>query len=106
MSQYRTALIVGAGSGLSAALARAFSGAGLKVALAARTPDKLAAIAAETGAKTFRCDAVKRDEVAKLFAAVTDQARRARRRRLQRELPPARAVRRARPRRGREVPDG
>ena len=41
-NRYRTALIVGAGSGLSAALARALSGAGLKVALAARTPDKLA----------------------------------------------------------------
>jgi NAD(P)-dependent dehydrogenase (short-subunit alcohol dehydrogenase family) len=71
--EFRTALIVGAGSGLSAALARAFSRGGLKVALAARTPDKLATIATETGARTFRCDAVKRDEVAQLFAAVTDQ---------------------------------
>jgi NAD(P)-dependent dehydrogenase (short-subunit alcohol dehydrogenase family) len=67
---FRNALIVGAGSGLSAALARAFAGAGMTVALAARTPDKLGALAAETGAKAFPCDAAERDDVARLFAAV------------------------------------
>ena len=73
-SNFRKALIVGAGSGLSAALARAFARAGLTVALAARTPDKLASLAAETGAKTFRCDAARRDDVQALFAAVTAAA--------------------------------
>jgi NAD(P)-dependent dehydrogenase (short-subunit alcohol dehydrogenase family) len=67
---YRTALIVGAGHGLSAALARTLAGAGLKVALAGRSPAKLAPLADETGAKTFACDAVKRDDVTALFAAV------------------------------------
>ena len=40
-SNYRTALIVGAGSGLSASLARLFSKNGMKVALAARSTGKL-----------------------------------------------------------------
>jgi NAD(P)-dependent dehydrogenase (short-subunit alcohol dehydrogenase family) len=67
---YRTALIVGAGSGLSASLARILSKAGLKVALASRTTDDLAALAAETGAGVFACDAAKEDQVARLFADV------------------------------------
>jgi len=46
---YRTALIVGTGPGLSASLARLFAKNGLKVALAARRTDKLAALCAETG---------------------------------------------------------
>jgi NAD(P)-dependent dehydrogenase (short-subunit alcohol dehydrogenase family) len=67
---YKAALIVGAGSGLSASLARVFAKAGLSVALAARSTDKLAALAQETGAKTFACDASRRDQVDKLFAAL------------------------------------
>ena len=42
---YRTALIVGVGSGLSASLARLFAKNGMKVALAARRADGLAALA-------------------------------------------------------------
>jgi NAD(P)-dependent dehydrogenase (short-subunit alcohol dehydrogenase family) len=64
------ALIVGAGSGLSAALARAFATAGMKPALAARTMADLSALAQETGAKLFTCDATKREDVCKLFADV------------------------------------
>ena len=41
MSQYRTALIVGAGSGLSASLARLFGKNGMTVALAARSTESL-----------------------------------------------------------------
>src|SRR5580704_917006 len=72
MSQmdYRNALIVGAGSGLSASLARLFAEAGMKVAIAARRPDNLSSLAQETGAKVFACDASKRDQVVKLFADV------------------------------------
>src|SRR3954468_9251293 len=70
MPDYRTALIVGTGSGLSASLARLFSKRGLKVALAARSTGKLAALAAETGAQLFDCDASKAADVEKLFAAV------------------------------------
>ena len=49
-----TALIVGTGSGLSASLARLFAKEGMTVALAARTPAKIAALAKETGARTDR----------------------------------------------------
>lgn len=67
---YRTALIVGVGSGLSASLARVFAGAGLKVALAARRAANLAPLAQQTSAKTYVCDATNRGDVAKLFADV------------------------------------
>src|SRR5260370_39425232 len=50
---YRTALIVGAGSGISASVARRLAAAGLSVRLAARNGKKLAAVAAETRAPTF-----------------------------------------------------
>ena len=70
MSEYRTALIVGAGSGLSASLARLFSKSGMQVALAARNMEKLNSVAAETGAKVFTCDATQGGEVERLFAAV------------------------------------
>jgi NAD(P)-dependent dehydrogenase (short-subunit alcohol dehydrogenase family) len=66
--KYNTALIVGAGSGLSAALARVLHGEGIKVALAARSTDDLAELAKETGARTFSCDASKRADVEKLFS--------------------------------------
>ena len=67
---YKTALIVGVGAGLSASLARTFTGAGLKVALAARRAADLAPLAKEVGGKAFACDATKRTEVTKLFADV------------------------------------
>jgi NAD(P)-dependent dehydrogenase (short-subunit alcohol dehydrogenase family) len=67
---YTSALIVGAGSGLSASITRAFAKAGLSVALAARSVDKLAALAQETGAKTYACDATNRAQVEQLFAAL------------------------------------
>jgi NAD(P)-dependent dehydrogenase (short-subunit alcohol dehydrogenase family) len=67
---YKIALIVGVGSGLSASLARLFAQHGLKVALAARRPDNLKALAQETGAKSFACYSTKHDQVAKLFADV------------------------------------
>jgi NAD(P)-dependent dehydrogenase (short-subunit alcohol dehydrogenase family) len=64
---YRTALIVGAGSGISASVARGLAAAGLKVGLAARNVEKLAALAAETRAQTFSVDATVPAEVARLF---------------------------------------
>ncbi|MGA9868465.1 MAG: SDR family NAD(P)-dependent oxidoreductase [Acetobacteraceae bacterium] len=67
---YRLALIVGAGSGLSASLARLLSRNNLQVALAARNPDRLAALCAETGAASFACEATEPEEVAGLFDAV------------------------------------
>lgn len=65
---HTSALIVGAGSGLSASLARLFAKQGMQVALAARSAAKLDEFVKETGARAFNCDAAKRDEVEKLFA--------------------------------------
>ena len=62
-TSYKTALIVGVGSGLSASLARLFAKTGLKVALAARRAANLATLAQETGAKTFACDSTDRAQV-------------------------------------------
>jgi len=67
---YRTALIVGVGSGLSASLARLFTTAGMKVALAARRAAHLTTLTQETGAQSFACDATNRADVTKLFADV------------------------------------
>jgi NAD(P)-dependent dehydrogenase (short-subunit alcohol dehydrogenase family) len=64
------ALIVGAGSGLSAALARLFAKEKMTVALAARDIGKLEPLAAETGARAYRCDASRGEEVERLFAAL------------------------------------
>ncbi len=66
----RLALIVGAGAGLSASLARLFARHNLQVALASRAPDRLAALCAETGAASFACEATEPEEVAGLFDAV------------------------------------
>ena len=65
---YARALIIGAGNGLSASLARLFAAKGLSVALAARGTEKLAELAAETGASVHRCDVSVAAEVADLFA--------------------------------------
>ncbi len=67
---YRSALIVGAGPGLSASLARLFSRNGLSVAVAARQIEKLAALAKETGAAVHRCNAADPKDVAALFEAI------------------------------------
>ena len=64
---YRTALIVGAGPGISASLARGLAAAGLRVGVAARNVDKLTPLAAETGAQTFAVDASQPAGVARLF---------------------------------------
>jgi NAD(P)-dependent dehydrogenase (short-subunit alcohol dehydrogenase family) len=67
---YRTALIVGVGSGLSASLARLFAKSGMKVALGARRADGLSALAKEVGGKAFACNATDPGDVAKLFTEV------------------------------------
>ncbi|GAB2183859.1 SDR family NAD(P)-dependent oxidoreductase [Roseibium sp. LAB1] len=68
----RNALIVGAGSGLSASLARTFAREGYAVALAARTPAKLEGLCSETGAKAHACDAADAASVARLFQDLDD----------------------------------
>jgi NAD(P)-dependent dehydrogenase (short-subunit alcohol dehydrogenase family) len=67
---YKIALIVGAGEGLSASLARLFAREGIKVALAARRIEKLGALCTETGARAFACNATEAEEVERLFGMV------------------------------------
>lgn len=67
---YTTALIVGAGEGLSASLTRLLARERIKVALAARRIEKLGALCRETGAKAYACNAVDPDEVERLFGLV------------------------------------
>jgi NAD(P)-dependent dehydrogenase (short-subunit alcohol dehydrogenase family) len=67
---YESALIVGAGSGLSASLARKLGREGLRLALAARNTEKLSALAGETRARSFACDAADTDDVSRLFTEV------------------------------------
>lgn len=66
MSRY--AIIVGAGSGLSAALARACAADGMKLVLVARDIAKLAPMVAELGARAMACDAGEPAAVERLFA--------------------------------------
>ena len=67
---YKTALIVGAGEGLSASLARLLAREKIRVALAARKIEKLGALCTETGARAFGCDATNADDVERLFGQV------------------------------------
>ena len=69
---YKTALIVGAGQGLSASIARLLAREGLALALAARDPGKLSALCEETGAAAFGCDAQDEKQVAQLFDQVNE----------------------------------
>ena len=65
MVDRESAVIVGAGQGLSAALARACHAQGMQLLLAARDTEKLAPLAQSLGAETVACDAkVERDVVA------------------------------------------
>lgn len=63
----QTALIVGAGSGISAAFARALARDGVQLALAARSTDKLADLARETDAALIEADASDPEAVERLF---------------------------------------
>jgi NADP-dependent 3-hydroxy acid dehydrogenase YdfG len=57
---YSCALIIGAGPGISASLARRLSKIGLRVGLAARDAEKLKPLAQETAAGVFAVDAPSR----------------------------------------------
>ena len=70
MATGERALIVGAGAGLSAALARACARDGMDVVLAARDAQKLAGLVAEIGGAAIGCDATRPQEVEQLFAEV------------------------------------
>jgi NAD(P)-dependent dehydrogenase (short-subunit alcohol dehydrogenase family) len=68
--QPKTALIVGAGAGLSASLARLLARSGMQVALAARGIDKLQDLASETAARLFPCDVADSASIVRLFEQV------------------------------------
>ena len=61
------ALIIGAGLGLSASLARLLTQNNFNVAIAARNIEKLDDLKAETNSEVFRCDASNIEEVKNLF---------------------------------------
>ena len=67
---YRSALIVGAGHGLSASLTRLLAREGLSVTVAARDTTKLDSLCKETGARAIRCDAQEETQVVHLFDEV------------------------------------
>ncbi|BBB95956.1 MULTISPECIES: SDR family NAD(P)-dependent oxidoreductase [Bradyrhizobium] len=68
--KYKIALIVGAGAGLSPSLTRLFSREGIRVALGARSIEKLGALCTETGARAYACDTTKAEDVERLFGLV------------------------------------
>jgi NAD(P)-dependent dehydrogenase (short-subunit alcohol dehydrogenase family) len=69
----KTALIVGAGFGISASFARLLAKSGYQVALASREPAKLNRLADETNAITCACDAADPTNVDQLFAHIGQQ---------------------------------
>jgi len=70
MATTERVVIVGAGVGLSAALARKCAAEGMQVFLAARDTQKLAGLVQETGATAIACDATSTADVERVFAAV------------------------------------
>lgn len=66
------ALIIGAGDGLSASLARLLAREGYTIALAARDVAKLDALVAETGATAHACDAASEADIGALFGQEGD----------------------------------
>ncbi len=66
-------LVTGGGSGIGAAVARALTGAGHRVAICGRRADALAEVAASTGAVDLACDISDEAAVASLVQAVVDR---------------------------------
>jgi NAD(P)-dependent dehydrogenase (short-subunit alcohol dehydrogenase family) len=69
----RVAIVTGASSGLGAGVARALAGAGATVAVVARRADRLAAVAADTGATAFPCDLLDDDALDALVPEVVER---------------------------------
>lgn len=68
------ALVVGAGSGLSASIARLFSRSGMRVSLAARDTAKLRDLGCGISAQVFACDASDAGSVEALFRGLDASA--------------------------------
>lgn len=74
MAGQETALIVGGGPGISASCARLFASQDMRVAIAARNPDKssMVTLEQEHGVRRYACDATQPRSVADLFTQVSD----------------------------------
>lgn len=74
-TEEEVALIVGGGPGISSSCARLFAREGMRVAIAARRPDKSAILALERelGVLPIACDAANADSVTALFATVEEK---------------------------------
>lgn len=72
------AVIVGGGPGISSSCARLFAQSGMRVAVAARSPDKpvLEALEADHGVRRYACDASDPADVEGLFRSVVRDLRR------------------------------
>ena len=70
MAKKKIGLIVGAGLGLSASLARKFSREGMKIVLAARNTKKLSNLVDELDAAVYRCDTSDPKSVQDLFSSI------------------------------------
>ena len=66
----KVAVVVGAGPGLGAALARRFADGGYRVAVARRQTDDITGLAEEIGGKAYACDAADHTSVTALFDGV------------------------------------
>jgi NAD(P)-dependent dehydrogenase (short-subunit alcohol dehydrogenase family) len=64
---YRSALVIGAGPGISASVTRMLRAQNNPVVIAARNVDKLASLVNETGAVALPVDATRPDDVERLF---------------------------------------
>ena len=71
----RSALIVGAGAGLSSSLALQCANSGMEVALAARNIEKLDDLSANARASLHKCDASKVEDVNRLFEDLDEKKR-------------------------------
>ena len=69
----RVALITGASSGIGLATARLLRGRGYRVALVARSADRLNEVAAELGALALPCDVADIDALPDLVSATVDE---------------------------------
>lgn len=70
---YKSALVIGAGTGISAAVARLLAKHGVKVGLVARNTEKLTALSTEIGATFYAADASRTDQVDAMFAAAEQE---------------------------------
>ena len=73
-AQGEVALVIGGGPGISSSCARIFAEQGMRVAVAARSPDKSVLVSLEEshGVRRYGCNAARADEVEGLFQAVVE----------------------------------